>query len=107
MKIGEKLPDFPVVRADRTTTKTRIAFDASAKFRGKSLNSEALPGPQLQADMFSIQVRFRKEFVALVGDVSQMYHQLVLTLEDRPLHTNKGGKSLKKLWCCVGGSVTR
>ena len=80
------LPHFPVVRADRTTTKTRIAFDASAKFRGKSLNSEALPGPQLQADMFSIQVRFRKEFVALVGDVSQMYHQLVLTLEDRPLH---------------------
>ena len=80
------LPYFPVVRADRTTTKTRIVFDASAKFRGKSLNSEALPGPKLQADMLSILVRFRKELVALVGDVSQMYHQLVLTLEDRPLH---------------------
>ena len=36
--------------------------------------------------MFSILVRFRKELVALVGDVSQMYHQLVLTLEDRLLH---------------------
>ena len=80
------LPHFPVVRADRTTTKTRIVFDASAKFQGKSLNSEALPGPKLQADMFSILVRFRKELVALVGDVSQMYHQLVLPLEDRPLH---------------------
>ena len=80
------LPHFPVVRADRTTTKTRIVFDASAKFQGKSLNSEALPGPKLQADMFSILVRFRKELVALVGDVSQMYHQLALTLEDRPLH---------------------
>ena len=21
--------------------------------------------------------------------------------------TNKGGKFLKKLWCCVGGSITR
>ena len=80
------LPHFPVVRADRSTTKTRIVFDASAKFQGKSLNSEALPGPKLQADMFSILVRFRKELVALVGDVSQMYHQLALTLEDRPLH---------------------
>lgn len=80
------LPHFPVVRADRTTTKTRIVFDASAKFQGKSLNSEALAGPKLQADMFSILVRFRKELVALVGDVSQMYHQLALTLEDRPLH---------------------
>ena len=80
------LPHFPVVRADRSTTKTRIVFDASAKFQGKSLNSEALPGPKLQADMFSILVRFRKELVALVGDVSQMYHQLALTVEDRPLH---------------------
>ena len=80
MKIGEKLPDFPVVRADRTTTKTRIVFDASAKFRGKSFNSEALSGLKVQADMFSILVRFRKELVALVGDLSQM------TLEDRPLH---------------------
>ena len=80
------LSHFPVVRADRTTTKTKIVFDASAKFQGKSLNSEALPGPKLQADMFSILVRFRKELVALVGDVSQIYHQLALTLEDRPLH---------------------
>ena len=80
------LPHFPVVRADRTTTKTRIVFDASAKFWGKSLNSEALPGPKLQADMLSILIRFRKELVALVGDVSQMYHQFVLTVEDRPLH---------------------
>ena len=22
-------------------------------------------------------------------------------------HTSKGGKFLKKLWCCVGGSITR
>ena len=80
------LPHFPVLRADRTTMKTRIVFDASAKFRRKSLNSEALPGPKLQADMFSILVRFRKQLVALVGDASQMYHQLVLPLEDRPLH---------------------
>ena len=49
---------------------------------GKSLNSEALAGPKLEADMFSILVRFRKELVARVGDVSQMYHQLVPPLED-------------------------
>ena len=79
------LPHFLVVRTDRSTTKTRIVFDASAKLQGNSLNSEALPGPKLQADMLSILVRFRKELVALVGDVSQMYHQLALTLEDKPL----------------------
>ena len=66
--------------------KTRIVFDVSAKFQGKTLNSEALPGLKLQANMLSILVRFQKEFVALVGDVSQIYHPLVLPLEDRPLH---------------------
>ena len=59
------LPHFPVVRADRTTTKKRF-----------------VPGPKVQADMLIILVRFRKEVVALVGDVRQMFHQLALTLED-------------------------
>lgn len=34
-----------------------------------------LPGPKLQSNIFDILVRFRKELVALAGDVSQMYHQ--------------------------------
>ena len=25
----------------------------------------------------------------------------------RDYHNNKGGNFLKKLWCCVGGSITR
>ena len=32
----------------------------------------------------SIIVRFRKELVALLDDLSQMYHQFALTLDDRP-----------------------
>jgi len=39
----------------------------------------------LQTGKFSILVRFVKELVAFVGDVSQMYHQHALTLEDRKL----------------------
>ena len=80
------LPHFPVIRPDRSTTKTRIVFDASAEYKGESLNKEALPGPKLQTDILDILIRFRKELVALVGDVSQMYHQLALLPEDRPLH---------------------
>ena len=57
------------------------------RFRERVLTvNEALLGPKLQENMFSIPVRFWKELVALVGDISQMYHQLALTLEDRPLH---------------------
>ena len=80
------LPHFPVVRPDRETTKVRIVFDASAKFNDRSLNTEALPGPKLQSNIFDILVRFRQELEVLVGDVSQMYHQLILKLEDRPFH---------------------
>ena len=61
-------------------------FDGSATCEGKSLNTEALPGPKLPSDITDILIKFRKEPVALVGDISQMYHQLVLRPEDRPLH---------------------
>lgn len=77
------LPHFPVVRPEMSTTKVRIV-DGSAPFDGKSLNTEALTGPKLQSDVFDILVKFRKESVALIGDISQMYHQLVLRKEDRP-----------------------
>ena len=80
------LPHFPVVRPEKSTSKVRIVFDGSAPFEGKSLNTEALTGPKLQSDVFDILVKFRKDPVALVGDISQMYHQLVLREEDRPLH---------------------
>ena len=80
------LPHFPVIRPDRATTKVRIVFDASATYQGRSLNTETLPGPKLQNNLFDILVRFRKELVAFAGDVSQMYHQLVLQPVDRPFH---------------------
>ena len=66
------LPHFPVVRPDKSTTKVRIVFDASATCKGKSLNTESLPGPKLQSDIVDILVKFRKDPVALVGDVSSV-----------------------------------
>ena len=80
------LPHFLVVRPEKATTKVRIVFDGSAQQNGKSLNSESLPGPKLQSDIVDILVKFRKESFALVGDVTQMYHQLILRPVDRPLH---------------------
>ena len=70
----------------KETTKVRIVFDGSAMCEGKSLNTEALPGPKLQSDITDILIKFKKEPVALAGDISQMYHQLVLHSEDQPLH---------------------
>ena len=81
------LPHFPVVRPEKATTKVRIVFDGSAQQEGKSLNSESLPGPKLQSDIVDVLVKFRKEPVALAGDVGQMYHQILLRPEDRDSYT--------------------
>ncbi|XP_046568630.1 uncharacterized protein LOC124277021 [Haliotis rubra] len=84
------LPHFPVVRPDRTTTKVRIVFDASAKCQGVSLNDIIHPGPKLQNDLFEILLRFRKQPIALVCDISEMYLQIEVKPEDR--------KYLRFLW---------
>ena len=80
------LPHFLVVCPEKATTKVWIIFDGSAQQNGKSLNSESLPGPELQSDIVDILVKFRKESFDLVDDVTQMYRQLILRPVDRPLH---------------------
>ena len=80
------LPHFLVVCPEKATTKVWIIFDGSAQQNGKSLNSESLPGPELQSDIVDILVKFRKESFDFVGDVTQMYRQLILRPVDRPMH---------------------
>ena len=74
------------VEAEKATTKVCIVFDASAEVDGKSVNTESLPGLKLQTEVFDILLRFRKDLVALVGNISQMYHKVSLKPEDGPLH---------------------
>ena len=76
-------PHFPVCRPERMTTKTRIVFDASAKFQGTSLNEELYAGPQLQNGLFDVLLRFRCFPVAVACDVSDMYLQIRIPIEGR------------------------
>ena len=75
-----------MVHPEEATTKVQIVFDGLARQNGKSLRSESLPGNKLQSDIVDILLKFRKESFALVGDLTQMYHQLILRPVDRPLH---------------------
>ena len=90
---GEKKPDqvwylphFPVLRPDKSTTKTRVVFDASAKYGEVSLNDVLLQGPKLQNDLFDVLLRFRRDPVALMCDIREMYLQIKLEPSDRPYH---------------------
>ncbi|KRY64678.1 hypothetical protein T4D_13922, partial [Trichinella pseudospiralis] len=52
------LPHHAVYRDDKTTTRCRIVFDASAKYHGTSLNDFLDPGPPLQNQILDILIRF-------------------------------------------------
>ena len=77
------LPHFPVCRPDKATTKTRIVFDASAKYQGKSLNDEIPSGPKLQNSLFDVLIRFHRYPVAVACDIKEMYLQIRIPVEDR------------------------
>ncbi|KAK3102963.1 hypothetical protein FSP39_015321 [Pinctada imbricata] len=77
------LPHFAVVKPDRSTTKTRIVFDASAKFARISLNDVIHQGPKLQRELFDVLLRFRKRPVAIACDIAEMYLRINVAPKDR------------------------
>ena len=86
---GEKewfLPHFPVIRAEKESTKIRIVYDAAAKYRGASLNSRVLPGPSLYTDLVETLLGFRLQRIALIGDVCEMFLQVELAPDDKKYH---------------------
>ena len=80
------LPHFPVVREDKETTKVRIVYDSAARYGGISLNDTMLPGPKLQQDVFDVLLRFRRNPVALVADLTEMFSQVIMAKQDRRYH---------------------
>jgi len=66
--------------------KIRVVFDASAVSRdGTSLNSCLHQGPKLQQDIVDILTRFRVHRLAFTTDICQMYRQVLVAPEYRPL----------------------
>ena len=81
-KVGSFFARFPVVGTDKDTTKTRIVFDTSAKKVVISVNYLIHAGPKLQNDLFDVLIRCRRNPVAVVCDMTKMYLQIKLRLND-------------------------
>ena len=75
-----------MLRPDKDTTKTRIVFDASAKYDCQSLNDVIYQGPKLQQDLFDVLLRFRRLPVAVVCDIAEMYLRIGIAPEDKRFH---------------------
>lgn len=77
-------PHQAVIKPDRTTTKVRVVYDASAiTSNGKSLNDNLFTGPKLQQDLPGIIVRFRLHEIVFTADIKQMFRQIVVTPKHR------------------------
>ena len=78
------LPHRAVVKSDKTTSKVRIVFDASAKSADSpSLNDCLVTGPSLTPALLGVLLRFRAHNVAIVGDVEKAFHQISVHPDDR------------------------
>ena len=76
------LPHFAVYHPKKPD-QIRVVFDSSAEFQGVSLNKELLPGPDQMNSLLGVLVRFRRENVALICDVEQMFHSFYVNSEHR------------------------
>ena len=77
------LPHHAVVRQDKTTTKLRIVYDASAKSDGPSLNDCLYKGPRFNQLILDLLLRFRSYRVALTADVEKAFLMITIDNSDR------------------------
>lgn len=67
------LPSFGVYHPQKPN-QIRVVFDSSAQYAGVSLNDVLLTGPDLNNSLLGVLLRFRKERVAVLADIQQMFH---------------------------------
>lgn len=79
---GWFLPIFGVYH-HRKKDKVRVVFDSAAKYGGVSLNDVLLSGPDLTNSLLGIILRFRREQIAAIADIQQMFYCFKVNEEHR------------------------
>ena len=70
------IPHHAVIRPESKSTPVRIVFNSSSVYQGHALNDFWLKGPDLLNSLFGVILRFREREVAVMGDISKMYHRV-------------------------------
>ncbi|XP_060575739.1 uncharacterized protein LOC132733143 [Ruditapes philippinarum] len=83
--IQHYIPHHAVITPQKTTTKLRVVYDASAKTRPeyKSLNECLFRGPVMLQDLCGLLMRFRLKRVALISDIEKAFLQIGLQPNQR------------------------
>ncbi len=76
------LPHHGVVNPYKPS-KVRVVFDAAAQFKGVSLNSALLTGPNIVTSSLTVLLRFRQRAVPISADIRKIFHQVRVRESDR------------------------
>ena len=77
------LPHHAIIRNDKSTTKLRIVYDASAKTEGPSLNDYLYAGPSFGQRILDILIRFLLYRIELIADIEKAFLMISVAEEDR------------------------
>ena len=78
---------LPMHGIEKTTTKLRIVFDASARTsNGNSLNDTLLQGPCVYPAISDLLLHFRSHLVAVLADIAKMLREINLSHFERDCH---------------------
>ncbi|XP_022799862.1 uncharacterized protein LOC111337764 [Stylophora pistillata] len=75
-----------VLKPEKKSTPLRIVFNSSSVYQGHRLNDYWLKGPDLLNNLFGVLMRFRENQVAISGDISKMYHRVLIPEQDQHVH---------------------
>lgn len=74
------IPHHAVYHPKKNTL--RVVFDCGATYQGVSLNTELLQGPDLTNSMVGVLLRFCQEPIAMMADITSMFHQVRVSKSD-------------------------
>ncbi|WP_204107600.1 hypothetical protein, partial [Streptococcus dysgalactiae] len=76
------LPHHAVINPKKPE-KLRVVLDCAARHNGTSLNDLLYQGPDTTSNLVSILLRFRRDSIAVVADVQEMFMQVNVAEKDR------------------------
>ena len=90
-RVTHYLPHHAVLRRDKSTTRVRVVYDASAKnANNPSLNDCLLKGPKFNQLIFDLLVRFRSYKIALTADLEKAFLMVSVDEPDRDVYVSSG-----------------